>query len=94
MSFVEWHSVASSGQRAAATARRTGPYARRAGFPRWRWCLFICGRPMGTRAPVPVTAFIATASKGGVVAALLRFFVAIDGFRSEPLQTVMIASNT
>ncbi len=42
-------------------------------------------------APVPVTAFIATASKGGVVAALLRFFVAIDGFRSEQLQTVMIA---
>jgi NADH-quinone oxidoreductase subunit N len=42
-------------------------------------------------APVPVTAFIATASKGGVVAALLRFFVAIDGFRSEQLQMVMIA---
>lgn len=41
-------------------------------------------------APVPVTAFIATASKGGVVAALLRFFVAIDGFRSEQLQAVMI----
>lgn len=41
-------------------------------------------------APVPVTAFIATASKGGVVAALLRFFVAIDGFRSGPLQMVMI----
>nr|WP_295934417.1 NADH-quinone oxidoreductase subunit N [uncultured Dyadobacter sp.] len=41
-------------------------------------------------APVPVTAFIATASKGGVIAALLRFFVAIDGFRSEPLQMVMI----
>lgn len=41
-------------------------------------------------APVPVTAFIATASKGGVVAAMLRFFVAIDGFRSEQLQMVMI----
>lgn len=41
-------------------------------------------------APVPVTAFIATASKGGVVAALLRFFVAIDGFRSEQLQVVLI----
>lgn len=42
-------------------------------------------------APVPVTAFIATASKGGVVAALLRFFVAIDGFRSGQLQVVLIA---
>lgn len=41
-------------------------------------------------APVPVTTFIATASKGGVVAAMLRFFIAIDGFRSEPLQMVMI----
>lgn len=41
-------------------------------------------------APVPVTAFIATASKGGVVAALLRFFVAVDGFHSEQLQAVMI----
>jgi NADH-quinone oxidoreductase subunit N len=41
-------------------------------------------------APVPVTAFIATASKGGVVAAMLRFFIAIDGFRSEPLQMVMV----
>lgn len=40
-------------------------------------------------APVPVTTFIATASKGGVVAALLRFFVAIDGFHSEQLQAVM-----
>ncbi|WP_090147121.1 NADH-quinone oxidoreductase subunit N [Dyadobacter soli] len=41
-------------------------------------------------APVPVTAFIATASKGGVVASMLRFFAAIDGFRSEQLQVVMI----
>lgn len=31
-------------------------------------------------APAPVTAFIATASKGGVLAVLLRFFITIDGF--------------
>lgn len=32
-------------------------------------------------APVPVTAFIATASKGGVMAVLLRLFLAINGFK-------------
>jgi len=32
-------------------------------------------------APTPVTSFIATASKGGVLAVLLRFFFVIDGFR-------------
>ncbi|WP_138476044.1 NADH-quinone oxidoreductase subunit N [Dyadobacter bucti] len=41
-------------------------------------------------APVPVTAFIATASKGGVVAVLLRFFVAIDGFRFAGLVFLLI----
>jgi NADH-quinone oxidoreductase subunit N len=32
-------------------------------------------------APTPVTAFIATASKAGVLVVLFRFFVMIDGFR-------------
>jgi NADH-quinone oxidoreductase subunit N len=32
-------------------------------------------------APVPATAFLATASKGGIFAVLLRFFVSIDGFQ-------------
>ncbi|MDQ6479240.1 NADH-quinone oxidoreductase subunit N [Dyadobacter sp. LHD-138] len=36
-------------------------------------------------APAPVTAFIATASKGGVLAVLLRFFIAIDGFKFSPV---------
>lgn len=40
-------------------------------------------------APVPVTAFIATASKGGVVAVLLRFFIVIDGFRMEGLELML-----
>ncbi len=34
-------------------------------------------------APVPVTAFIATVSKGAVMALLLRFFYAISGFRNH-----------
>jgi NADH-quinone oxidoreductase subunit N len=34
-------------------------------------------------APVPVTAFIATVSKGAVMAVLLRFFYAIYGFRNH-----------
>jgi NADH-quinone oxidoreductase subunit N len=41
-------------------------------------------------APVPVTAFIATASKGGVLAVLLRFFLAIDGFRFRTVVLVLI----
>jgi NADH-quinone oxidoreductase subunit N len=36
-------------------------------------------------APSPVTAFIATASKGGVLVVLFRFFVMIDGFRFPPV---------
>ncbi|MBD3225757.1 MAG: NADH-quinone oxidoreductase subunit NuoN [Caldithrix sp.] len=36
-------------------------------------------------APAPVTAFIATVSKGGVFALLLRFFVAIDIYNYESL---------
>src|SRR5690606_19836986 len=31
-------------------------------------------------APAPVTAFIATISKGGMIALLVRFFVQINGF--------------
>ncbi len=34
-------------------------------------------------APAPVTAFIATVSKGGMVALLVRFFLQIDGFRYD-----------
>ncbi|WP_221392657.1 NADH-quinone oxidoreductase subunit N [Dyadobacter sp. NIV53] len=41
-------------------------------------------------APVPVTAFIATASKGGVLAVLLRFFLAIDGFRFQTVALILI----
>ena len=36
-------------------------------------------------APAPVTAFISTASKGGVFAVLFRFFIAIDGFRNDKI---------
>ena len=36
-------------------------------------------------APAPVTAFIASISKGGVFAFLLRFFVQIQGFNYKPL---------
>lgn len=36
-------------------------------------------------APAPVTAFIATVSKGGVVALLVRFFMEIDGFQYESM---------
>jgi NADH-quinone oxidoreductase subunit N len=34
-------------------------------------------------APVPVTSFIATVSKGAVMAVLLRFFYVINGFRNH-----------
>ncbi|MFD2512391.1 NADH-quinone oxidoreductase subunit N [Pontibacter locisalis] len=36
-------------------------------------------------APAPVTAFIATVSKGGMVAVLIRFFMQTDGFRYPSL---------
>lgn len=36
-------------------------------------------------APTPVTAFIATISKGGMIALLVRFFIMIDGYRYESL---------
>lgn len=36
-------------------------------------------------SPAPITAFIATASKGAVMAVLLRFFYGIKGFQSPPL---------
>lgn len=36
-------------------------------------------------APAPVTAFIATISKGAMMALLLRFFGQINGYRFEPL---------
>ncbi|WP_316818213.1 NADH-quinone oxidoreductase subunit N [Pedobacter nyackensis] len=42
-------------------------------------------------APSPVTAFIATASKGAVFAVLVRFFIAIDGFRYQTVMFVMIS---
>ncbi|AKD03958.1 NADH-quinone oxidoreductase subunit N [Pontibacter korlensis] len=39
-------------------------------------------------APAPVTAFIATVSKGGVIGLLLRFFMEVDGFRYPTLITI------
>lgn len=36
-------------------------------------------------APAPVTAFVATASKGGVLGLLIRFFMEVDGFRYPTL---------
>ncbi len=36
-------------------------------------------------APAPVTAFVATVSKGAVLALLLRYFVAVDAYRSGAL---------
>ena len=36
-------------------------------------------------APAPVTAFIATVSKGGMIAFIVRFFITIDGYRYESL---------
>lgn len=41
-------------------------------------------------APAPVTAFIATASKGAVFAVLLRFFLAFNGFRFNTLVIILI----
>jgi len=41
-------------------------------------------------APTPVTAFIATASKGGVLAVLFRFFVLIDGYRFKVVMLILI----
>lgn len=40
-------------------------------------------------APAPVTAFIATASKGGVLAVLFRFFIAIDGFKFSSVMFIL-----
>lgn len=39
-------------------------------------------------APAPVTAFIATVSKGGMVVLLVRFFMSIDGFRFPAVVTI------
>jgi NADH-quinone oxidoreductase subunit N len=39
-------------------------------------------------APAPVTAFIATVSKGGMVALLIRFFTQVQGYRYEQLVLV------
>src|SRR5688572_7130366 len=36
-------------------------------------------------APAPVTAFIATVSKGGMMALLVRFFTEINGYQYQPL---------
>jgi NADH-quinone oxidoreductase subunit N len=41
-------------------------------------------------APTPVTAFIATASKGGVFAVLMRFFITINGFKYQTVIFVFI----
>ena len=41
-------------------------------------------------APAPVTAFIATASKGAVFAVLLRFFLVFNGFRFNILVVILI----
>jgi NADH-quinone oxidoreductase subunit N len=40
-------------------------------------------------APAPVTAFLATVSKGAMFALLLRFFVAVEGYQSGPLLLVL-----
>jgi NADH-quinone oxidoreductase subunit N len=40
-------------------------------------------------APAPVTAFLATVSKGAMFALLLRFFVATQGYQSGPLLLVL-----
>lgn len=40
-------------------------------------------------APAPVTAFIATASKGGMFAVLFRFFNAIEGFDFPEMMTII-----
>ncbi|WEK21150.1 MAG: NADH-quinone oxidoreductase subunit N [Candidatus Pedobacter colombiensis] len=42
-------------------------------------------------SPTPVTAFISTASKGGVLAVLLRFFVMIDGYRFKVFLLTLIS---
>ncbi|TPE43009.1 NADH-quinone oxidoreductase subunit N [Pontibacter mangrovi] len=39
-------------------------------------------------APAPVTAFIATVSKAGVLGILIRFFMEVDGFRYPTLLTI------
>jgi NADH-quinone oxidoreductase subunit N len=36
-------------------------------------------------APAPVTAFIATVSKGGMIILLVRFFITVDGYQYRPL---------
>ena len=36
-------------------------------------------------APAPVTAFLATASKGGIFAVLLRFFITVDSYQYETI---------
>lgn len=41
-------------------------------------------------APTPVTAFIATASKGGVFTVLFRFFIMIDGYRFRFVMLVLM----
>jgi len=41
-------------------------------------------------APAPVTAFIATVSKGGVLVVLFRFFVTIDAFRFSGVMLILV----
>lgn len=40
-------------------------------------------------APAPAAAFLATASKGGIFAVLLRFFLSFDGFRFDALIEIL-----
>ena len=42
-----------------------------------------------TGAPAPVTAFVATVSKGGMVALLLRFFLEVRGYQYDSLYLVL-----
>ncbi len=42
-------------------------------------------------APAPVTAFIATVSKGGMMVLLVRFFTVVDGYRYESLVIIFSA---
>ena len=42
-------------------------------------------------APAPVTAFIATVSKGGMIALLVRFFNLVNGYQYESLMLIFTA---
>src|SRR5205085_1104655 len=42
-------------------------------------------------APAPVTAFVATCSKGAMMALLVRFFTQIDGYQNKSLVSIFAA---